>query len=138
MLTLEGTIDVELEGFASIVRYKRNLYKWSENMDAYVPIDAIPVRKVKAKNDPSLISADDISGLKRDINAVEHLSCSVRNRDGKQYLTVKSLSPKSYDEIKRYVEPLLRIYAPKAHHTSGSWSEHTYRLNPTSDWSSLR
>lgn len=99
--------------------------------EAFYPLDIIPIRKVRSTNDPTLIPAADITALKRDINAVEHLSCFVRNRDGKQYFTVKNAGAKSYEDIRRKVEPLLRQYAPKARHTSGGWSEHTYRLNPT-------
>lgn len=124
-------IDVELDGFASFVSYNGQTYKWSEFANKYLPIDAIKVKKVRSNNDPTMIDAADISALRHDINAVEGLSCSVRNRDGKQYLTVKSPSARSYEEIKRKIEPALRQYAPKAQHTSGGWGEHTYRLNPS-------
>jgi hypothetical protein len=126
--------EIEIQGFASLIKYDGELYLYKEatsySREGYYPIDAITIPKSKDNKPLLTIAPDTIVALRADISRLDGYSTEYRNRQGKQYLTIKSPHVINYAESRKATADIITQYAPLAQHTSGGGGVHTWRLNP--------
>ncbi len=87
------------------------------------------LKKAQKKEAAIFVSTEVLEKLKDDFKA-EGFSVRYRNREGKQYLTIKKDGMIGYEIIAQTCKKILDKYKIQYVSTSGSWCERTLRLNP--------